>query len=278
MALPENIQSQIEKFKRGSGRVRLHAPCTLGSGIRVFPEKEIKGRIAHFERARAVGRVLKFVPASGAATRMFFALKNYLQTGSSDKEGSVEEFFKNIDKFAFAGALWEHCRKKGLTRNKLTGPEGEKTLIRELLEPEGMNYENFPKGLIPFHTYPDHPRTAFEEHLVEVLEYARDKQGLGRIHFTLNGPWLKPVKEWFAGVVSTYQTQGVTLRVDLSMQKPETDTLAVDLRNEPIRLKNDSLLLGRVVMGPCWRISTNAVEILSSSRTSTMWSMTIVNR
>lgn len=242
MALSENIQAQIEKFKRGSGRVRLHAPCTLGSGVRVLSEKEIDAHIPRFERVRAEGRVLKFVPASGAATRMFRALKNFLQTGSSDKEGSVEEFFKNIDRFAFAGELWDHCRNKGLNRKELTGLEGQKILLHELLDREGMNYENFPKGLIPFHTYPDHPRTAFEEHLVEALQYARDKRGVAQLHFTVSGPWLEPLKKWFQGVVERYETQGEKLHIEFSVQKPGTDTLAVDFENTPIRLEGGSFL------------------------------------
>jgi hypothetical protein len=112
-----------------------------------------------------------------------------------------------------------------------------------MLDPKGLNYENLPKGMIPFHAYPDHVRSAFEEHFVEAQRYTRDQQGLGRLHFTLSREHVKRVTEFLSHHVPRYETQGRKFLLSISEQKSTSYTLAVDPENKPFRLEDGSLLL-----------------------------------
>lgn len=240
---PGQIQSQLDLFAKGPPRVTLQAPCTVGKGIRVFSGKELQELDGCFEQAQRQGRAMQFIPASGAASRMFRELHRFLQsTGPGPTDPQVAKFFQNLDQFPFTPKLLAHLQQKGLRDLKIHPAEGRKLFVRELLESEGLNFENLPKGMIPFHAYPGSVRTAFEEHLVEAAQLVRDAKDRCRIHFTVRKKQEKRIREFFGGVLPKFEKDGIRFILTFSVQKHSTDTLAVDLDNQPFRLKDGRLL------------------------------------
>jgi len=251
--------SQIEIFKKGASYLTLERPCTIGDGIRRIPEGEFDRLISYHQDAADRGRLMKFVPASGAATRMFKVLlwfkNNVQEINRNDITIKAEEgeakfkdmllFMEGIKDFAFFDDLKSIMKRDGLDADALID-EGRFTEILEyLLTPKGLNYASLPKGLIMFHRYPDNNRTAFEEHLVEAANYIRDRNGVCRLHFTVPPEHLTGFKKLFEEVKPRYEREyNVQFQVDFSVQKRSTDTIAVDLENNPFRL-NDGRLLFR---------------------------------
>jgi hypothetical protein len=242
---PGTVLSQIEMFERGLPPSDLVKPCTPGDGIvRIRDEAESHAR--HYETESARRSIIKFVPASGAASRMFRELlaagrggalsRGRLETaskgGDRDSE-AVLRFISELGKFAFHDDLESALEKNGYRMRELlsAGEYGE--IVRHALGPSGLNYSNLPKGMIRFHKYPVHDRTAFEEHLAEALCYARDAVGRARVHFTLSPEHTDIVSVYIDGVRGIYEREGESLDVGYSVQKPSTDTIAVDMENRP---------------------------------------------
>jgi hypothetical protein len=238
---PEEAARQIEIFRHPPAPTHILRPCRVGDGIRVLREEE-KPRLRQLaEGAAAAGRASRFVPASGAATRMFQDLLAFLNEGTGGE--AVETFFGNLPRFAFAEALAAAMGRTGVAieRRLAEGDRGE--VLSFLLTAAGLGYAELPKGLILFHRYPDGPRTPFEEHLVEAALTNRAADGLCRLHFTVS-----PQHE--AGFQRLLKAAGPRLgsalgarfEVGFSRQEPATDTVAVDLANRPFRLADGSLL------------------------------------
>ncbi len=244
---PEKIVSQIEMFERGVAPAELVRPCTLGDGI-VSIEGEAERYALIFDEASADKEIVKFVPASGAASRMFKELLSVLNRWESadrktledaalegDKEAeNVLRFVDNIGKFAFLEDLRASLKKAGHDPDTLLS-EGcfAPEVLEHVLLDTGLNYSNLPKGIIRFHRYPDRARTAFEEHLEEAFNYAVGKGGRARVHFTVSPEHLEKVKGHIWEVMSLYEGNQTTLEIDFSVQKPSTDTIAVDMDNRP---------------------------------------------
>ena len=191
------------------------------------------------------GEVFKFVPASGAASRMFKALFSFLD-GEADTpaEGSdAARFIAGLPQFAFYGELDEACRKLySKDINALSEDGRYKDIVAALLRPEGLNYGNLPKGLLKFHSYSDGSRTPLEEHLVEGAQTATDSHGNVNLHFTVS-PEHRPLFEAkIAEAVPALEKKlGVKYKISLSEQKKSTDTVAVNPDNTPFR-ENGKLL------------------------------------
>jgi hypothetical protein len=195
------------------------------------------------------GRVLKFVPASGAATRMLKALlslsKRYEELGANRRIPEPEEggpdykifldTMKNLKRFAFFRDLKSKMAKDGLDTESLVLQGHYESILEYILTDKGLNMANLPKGLIPFHHYPDHERTAFEEHIVEAGAYARDRAGVVRVHFTVPGGHEAAIKDHIVAVTRRHATSGTTYDITFSTQKPSADTIAVDMDNQPFR-------------------------------------------
>lgn len=243
--------SQIETLGKGFPYAHLLRPCTVADGITVFDKADLKRLGGIFSQSALSGRVMKFVPASGAASRMFQLLLSV--NDQSDLTPNLEEleeaeqrdmarFFSNIKKFAFYDDLNSVITKAGLdiSASISKGQHGE--VLQYLLTDKGLNYGNLPKGLIKFHNYKDHCRTAFEEHLTEAAAYAQDKNGLARVHFTVSTEHREIVEEHLEEVGRRYEKAGTKYEISLSEQKPSTDTLAVDLENLPFRDQTGNLL------------------------------------
>jgi hypothetical protein len=253
----EQVISQLKAFQRPEPYLRLKRPCTIGDGTRIITEEELPDLFEHHREATNQGRCLKFVPASGAATRMFeFLLWFYThepRLGRDEITRRAEagdrkckdllEFMVRIDHFAFFDTLRDLMTNEGLDIQALT-KRGEFTKVLDyLLPPRGLNYANLPKGLLEFHGYTDESRTAFEEHLVEAAEYVRNDRGICRLHFTVSPEHREGFERLLGEVRPLYEARyHVQFHVNFSMQKQSTNTIAVDRKNLPFRLEDGKLL------------------------------------
>jgi len=250
----KTVENQIQSFKNGIPFVRLAAPATIENGLISFTEKEAEELEAHFNEYKDDYEILKFVPASGAASRMFKHLLTFMKdfSGSADEIAALEAeedfnsvgyFFKNLKKFAFYEALKTALLKDKLVLDKMLKQKDYKTILEYLLTEKGLNYANLPKALLYFHNYPDGARRAFEEHLVEAAHYSVDKKRVARVHFTVSPEHQQEFEKTFKYVKDKYEVKyRVTFHLDLSQQKPATDTLAVDMNNNPLRNEDGSLI------------------------------------
>jgi hypothetical protein len=239
------VQKQIENFKKGFPYLEVIEAATLGKGIIKLDDEDIQRNDERFDQQISAGVVpLKFVPASGAASRMFKSLFEALEECEVDedpeislaKNAAVRQFLVNKEKFAFFSDL-----KKSIT--DMGAEEVCRNWIEFLLLEKGLNYGSLPKGLLKFHKYTNGERTPFEEHLVEGAQYAKDKNNVVRLHFTVSPEHKEVFEELLAKVKEQYEKLlGVTYYVSFSLQKPSTDTIAVDLENEPFREPDGSLV------------------------------------
>ena len=188
-----------------------------------------------FDSAAHERDLVKFVPASGAATRMFKTLFAALD-GKMDK--SVDEVFDRLTDFAFYDDLKKAMAAKGQDIDKAD----RQTTLRFLLTEEGLDYGSLPKGLLKFHRYIDGPRTPVEEHLVEGAAYA-NSDGLVKIHFTVSPEHRSRFEQLIKEQKADYEAWlGVTFDISFSEQKKSTDTISVNMDNSPFRNADDSLL------------------------------------
>jgi hypothetical protein len=223
------INEQIENFKSGFPFMKVNRAATINDGMIRLEQHAIDQYIGLFEKESLKKRLLKFVPASGAASRMFKSLYSAKDEGKSDK--SVDEFFNRLKDFAFYKSLGQY----------ISGNENQQTL-EALLTAKGLDYGNLPKGLLEFHKYDGFTRTAIEEHLVEGALYANNK-GKVRLHFTVSPEHKKKFKTLISSVIKKYEEQySVKYDISFSEQKASTDTIAVGLDNEPFRDNGGNLL------------------------------------
>jgi len=244
----DSIAEQMQRFKAGFAFTRLARPCTPGDGIKRIPVEDRPRLISVFHRAMGVGRVTKFVPASGAATRMFKSLLALY--GRGDQEDCLQGedadslfgkvFFASLDKFAFYGELADVMDNNGVSLAHCLANADYKTILRYTLKPEGLNYGQLPKGLIPFHKYKKVSRTPFAEHVAEAVEYATDNQGKARIHFTVGPEHRQAIEKHVSRILTSYPD--IRFEVSYSEQKTQTNTIAVDLSNEGFRSRDGKLL------------------------------------
>ena len=239
---PEVAVEQLARLRTAPPPMHLLRPATIGDGIEQFTMTR-PGEIAELtdrgDAAASAGRVLKFVPASGAATRMFKDLLSALHGPRIPSDTpAAREFFARLDEFPFAGELRQRA---GVDRSPSSEAE-ERALLRTLLVDMGM--AALPKALVPFHRS-DRVRTAFEEQLLEGTRYTRDAQGISRLHFTVPAEARELFETTLDGLRPLVESQrrGARLSVQFSTQSPSTDTLALDEHGEPFRAPDGSLLL-----------------------------------
>jgi hypothetical protein len=249
---PEMLEKQLENFRNGFPYIKLLRPAIQGDGIICFDDLQKKEFIHIYEEQAPTLRVIKFVPASGAASRMFqhlFEFRKQLASGSgiprnfnSDTDfNSVNNFLMNIHKFPFYNDLHDLILKEGKKADSLTEKDYH-NILDYLLGEEGLNYSNLPKALLAFHNYQESPRTALEEHLVEALHYTKDNHSVARIHFTLSPEHINKFEEKIREVKEKYESQfHGRLEIGYSIQKSSTDIIAVDEHNEPFRNSDGTL-------------------------------------
>ncbi len=231
----EQVISQIEFFKKGACFLNVVKAAIPGDGIEVLSEPDLHKLVKYFNTAICDKNVMKFVPASGAASRMFKSLFETLTNGpESDIDSIVAQVFTQLQSFAFYPDLVEKIRENGHDLNILLKDEQYQLIIKYIIGSEGLNYGNLPKGLLKFHTYEKWNRTSVEEHLVEGALYARNANGTVNVHFTVSPEHLKLFTELVQLVEHEYEEEfGVKYQVTYSIQKPSTDTIAVDENNQP---------------------------------------------
>jgi hypothetical protein len=248
---PETIVSHIEHFRKGFPPVLLESQAVPGNGIIQLAEVESDKFINIYESVRKKLEIVKFVPASGAASRMFKELFGFLEKAHSGKseiilleESSfIREFVDKIENFAFAGDLKEIFQNHGTTLDRLVNSGNISEIISSVLEQQGLGYGNLPKGLIKFHNYGKYTRTAFEEHLVEGADYALSAGNRVRIHMTVSPEFKDAFTLHLNKKKSIYEDLFRTsITVDFSVQKPSTDTIAVDPQNYPFRNEKEEVI------------------------------------
>lgn len=239
----EEVRSQIERFHRGARPVLLHRPCTAGDGIVVIPEGERDALVRLYEESLGETVAVKFVPASGAATRMFREWYRYLDEPAIASNDARLSFVSDLPRFAFFPDLREVISRTGGDLTALLANAKIAEILTFILTPEGLNYGQLPKALLKFHGYPERSRTALEEHLVEAALYARDVHAICRAHFTVSGEHLRVVEDCLSQVRAGYEDRhGVRFDIALSIQESSTNTVAADARNRPIRDREGRLL------------------------------------
>jgi len=246
----EEIERQLALLTAPPRYVRLERACTIGDGIRVLSAAQAAECTDAFDVAQQAGRVLKFTPASGAASRMFKSLlsaraespaltRQYYAARATHGDAEAREviaFMEAIHRFAFYDALKEVMARSELDADALVAAGHFDAIVEYLTTPSGLDYANRPKGLLQFHRYGSDSRTAFEEHLVEAAAYARDETGACRLHFTVSPQHVAGFERCLAEVRPLYETRfAATFAVDFSTQHPRTDTIAVDAENQPFR-------------------------------------------
>jgi len=229
------ILEQISIFKKGILPVELLKPCTVGDGIQNLFESDINHYIKVYENSINSVHAYKFVPASGAATRMF---KDILSEYSNSQDNfdtqsspNIVKLLENISQFAFFEEI----------ESEIKNNDGKK-IVKKILFENGLNYTNLPKGLIKFHKYTDTSRTAFEEHLVEAREYVGDGSGKCNIHFTVPPEFKSEIEEFLEDKLYEYQQEPIKFNLSYSMQNPSSDTITVDPENRPVTDENNNLI------------------------------------
>ena len=241
----EQIETQLKQFKTGFPFLKLEAAASIGHGILSMGDADRKQYIDIWNNYKAAGhKIVKFVPASGAASRMF---KNMFAFLGADYDVPTTDFekqyFDNIERFAFYSALNEVCKKNEGKDIKTLMAAGEyKKVVANMLEEKGLNYGQLPKGLLLFHRYGDTSRTPMEEHLVEGAMYAASN-GEANVHFTVSHEHIDLFRKKVAEKADYYAKKfGIKYDISFSEQKPSTDTLAANPDNTPLRTEDGKLL------------------------------------
>ena len=244
----EKVRSQIEIFEDGIPFVHLVNAAVVGEGISKFTVREQKSLISKFDDSKNDLTLLKFVPASGAASRMFKALFNFLDVYDPSKE-SLKKYFErtnDTDLRVFSAGLKDFPfydivqeRIKGKSANK---DEELYLFVKEMMSEDALNYGFYPKGLLPFHKYGNHSATPFEEHLKEASNYAKVGED-ANLHFTISEQHIRMFTKEYATINDRLSKETKTkFNIGYSYQKASTDTIAVDMDNNPFRNSDGSLL------------------------------------
>ena len=241
----EKLENQLEQFKTGFPFLKLEAAAGIGRGIMAPDESSRKQYVNAWEAYKGVGkRVVKFVPASGAASRMFKDMFAFVDAPYDVPTTDFEKrYFDNIKKFAFYDALNAACQKnEGKDIEALIAEGNYKAVAANMLKKEGLNYGQLPKGLLLFHKYEEGARTPMEEHLVEGALYAASA-GEAHVHFTVSHEHMELFKAKVAEKADGYSKKyGIKYDITFSEQKPSTDTVAANADNTPFRNDDGSLL------------------------------------
>jgi len=243
---PEQVNAQLDMFRTGFPFLELDSAASVGNGIVAPTKEECDSFIGIWDKYRSGDhRIVKFVPASGAASRMFKDLFGFLSADYDTPQTDFEKkFFQDIRKFAFFDDLNAACQSSyGKNIEALIADGQYKNVVAALIEKEGLKYGFMPKGLLKFHSYKQGSRTPLEEHLVEGALYSSGAGGNVFIHFTVSPEH----RQLFENLVADCQKDlakkyGVKYDISFSEQKSSTDTVAADSENNPFRNDDGSIL------------------------------------
>ena len=239
----QTIEDQLAAFALGFPFLEIKNAAEPGNGIVQVNESEIITILAHWdEYLKSDAEIIKFVPASGAASRMFKDLFEFLEKEINEPTTAFEKkFFTDIKKFAFYEELNDVCKKnEGKSIAELIENNQFKLVVENLLYDKGLYYGSLPKGLLRFHSYTAENRTPMQEHLVEAALYATGKSGKANIHFTVSTEHRELFEKHLKDSLPAFEWKfGVKYNVNFSEQKPSTDTIAADENNQPFRDKGE---------------------------------------
>ncbi len=240
------IAEQLASFEKGFPYLKLDGAASIGKGIIAPDAAEQKAYLDAWDQYKSCScnKIVKFVPASGAASRMFKNLFEFLGADYDQPTTDFEKkFFSRIADFAFYPDLNEACKKnQGKEIPALVAEGNYKAVVSNLLESAGLNYGALPKGLLKFHKYEEGARTPLEEHLVEGALYAAGTSGKVNVHFTVSAEHHQLFEQLIAEKAQQYAAKyNVEYNISLSEQKPSTDTVAADMENKPFRDKGKIL-------------------------------------
>ena len=249
----ETIKEQLAIFERGIPFAHIVAAATIENGIATYSLEERALLCSVYDEALKTKDVVKFVPASGAATRMFAHLVRFVNEYDSKKEKienyfnkpenkDIAAFFNSFSTFPFAKQVLDIIKKD--EGNTTVSQKNDRFLLiaKILLEKTGLDYTNIPKGLILFHAYKDYNSTPFEEQLFEATQYIA-RNAKAKLHFTVAEDHVQLFKKVMPIVTERIkETTKTSFQIEYSFQKKETDTIAVTLDNEVVRTTDGSLL------------------------------------
>lgn len=243
----QELLDQLTMFKQGIPPMKLERPCTIDDGIFKLDNYNIEELLDLHNEAASLGKLLKFVPASGAASRMFkelLVLYN-VQTSITLESLSILAsqgdscasfccvFFNNIQNFAFFEKLKICMASNGKDIESIINYDDLHEVLEYLFEPKGLGYANLPKGLIGFHMYNDKVRTPIEEHIAEAIACTRNSIDTTKVHFTVQDKYRSKIESHIEKCLEEYTLNGYNVSYELSTQESSTDTIAVDLNNRP---------------------------------------------
>ena len=240
----ETVTAQLALFQKGTRWIRLHRPCTIGDGIAVLRSAEI-GALSHrYDEAVAAGRVTKFVPASGAASRMFQDLAQQRERvpAALDDDAPLNRFVSDLRHFAFFDDLAAAARAEGGDLQTHIDERRFPAVVEFLLTSRGLNYANLPKALIKFHRYEDFSRTPLEEHVADAAALTLNRENVVNMHFTVSPGSDAEINEAIRAIQERYKAAGIQCCIATSHQHPFTDTIAADPENRPFRDRHNRLL------------------------------------
>ena len=245
----EILNEQLACFVKGFDFLDVKASATIEKGIKTITSSQRADYIRKWDDYLQKDKtIVKFVPASGAASRMFKDLYAFLSADYQNPTTDFEIlFFEQITHFAFYETLNKQClHNEGKAISTLMAEGSYKTVVENLLEAKGLGYGLLPKGLLAFHQYPEGARTALEEHLVEGVLYAKNNAGNVNLHLTVSAEHLPLFEKTVAEKRAQYEQKfDVTYSISFSTQDSSTDTIAVDLDNEPFRTAEEGALMFR---------------------------------
>ena len=242
----DKVRSQVALFKTGIPFVDLYAAATLNDGILKCSESERTHYSDYFDQHRQNVSIAKFVPASGAATRMFKSLFKFIEKYSPEqesinsfinrtKDADLSLFFMGLEKLPFYEIVQQKINHNFPDYAKLSNDEQKFLFVKTILDEDQMNYGDYPKGLLPFHKYKDHLASAFEEHLFEAALYA-SSENKSHLHFTISQRYEKMFNDEFERIRDIVERKtNTSFQISFSYQKESSDTIAVTPANQPFR-------------------------------------------
>ncbi|QIH38660.1 DUF4301 family protein [Flavobacterium sp. Sr18] len=249
----ENIVEQLDFFKNGIPKTELIEPASISNGILKLSEKDFQEKAGFFDANKSNLMLNKFVPASGAASRMFKFLTEFLTEFDIENESinayinrkkasKLSIFIVGLEKFPFFEAVDKQLRAEFTDFDTMDRSLKNYYFIKFLLSADHFDFANQPKGILPFHKYKTHIATPVEEHLWECAHYSSADNG-SHLHFTISESHQKQFEDIVDSIKSKIEKESdVTINVNYSYQNKSTDTLAVTMKNKPFRDKNGQLV------------------------------------
>ena len=234
-----DLTHQLELIARGTNFIKLLRPCSVGDGIIRMSNTKLNDAIAAFDAESANYDLAKFVPASGAATRMFKRIYTWVNEPKKN-EADINRFFRDIEKFPLFEE-WVLCADRCDIETFESGLDSKIAWLKLLLEEEGLGYALKPKGLIPFHLYGETTRTPLVEHLVEATRYA-SQDNVCKLHFTISEQHLDGFEAELEIAKELGELKSYDFQVSFSFQEAKTDTVAANVSNEPFTLNGDLVM------------------------------------